>query len=205
MKVIKHMKKIIVHYVGFLMSLLFMLTVSCSTVYAEENIKNEDQKLVVVPKPVDQTQIYLVLYRDLNICQATMINLGKMFSISLATMKNIDPTLPAIESLATLIKVSQQRYTQLALIEQGVVKELQKAKVPQEVAVQLGTNQFNQTINLGMRMLSNAHANPPLVEGFISTLLQQNVQCEANITDRLEQLKELNGPPTGNPQEQDLE
>ena len=130
------MIKNIVHYVGFLMLLVFM---TGSTVYAENNIKNSQfssndivpdinqtliTSIIAPDAPVTKQQLFMVLFRQVNVCQATMINLGKNCSISLATIKNIDPDLPVIAQLTTLLNITKQRYMQLVQMEGSLVKEL---------------------------------------------------------------------------------
>ena len=202
------MIKNIVHYVGFLMLLLFISAVTVQPGMAQNSNKNVkiDRGLnnptlikiesVVKPSPVNETQLYLVLFREINICQATMLNLGKLFSVSEATIRNIDPNLPILVQLQTLQNVSKQRYGQLAQLEQGILQKLREAKVAENVLQELGTNQFTGNISYGMRMFSQAHTSPQLMEGFIATLLQQNVMCEGNIQNHLEKIQNLNAPPS---------
>jgi len=201
------MIKNIVHYVGFLMLLVFM---TGSTVYAENNIKNSQfssndivpdinqtliTSIIAPDAPVTKQQLFMVLFRQVNVCQATMINLGKNFSISLATIKNIDPDLPVIAQLTTLLNITKQRYMQLVQMEGSLVQELKKGGTSDQALGELGAVQFNEAINYGSRILANSHASPDSVEGFIATLLQQNVVCEGGIQDTLEKLQALDAPP----------
>jgi hypothetical protein len=190
------MIKNIVHYIGFLMLILFM---SVSTVSAENSTKIEsstpEEGTVVIPSAESKLQLYMVLFKQTNICQATMVNLGRVFSVSLATMKNIDPNLPAIETLNTLLEITKQRYMQLTQMEQGIVQELKKHGVDDQTLGTLGPTQFNEAINYGVRVYNGAHASPTIVEGFIATLLQQNVVCEGGISDSLNRIKAMSGPP----------
>lgn len=202
------MIKKIVHYVGFLMLLVFM---TGSTVYAGNNIENSQNKAEALVPSINQTlitsivapaapatkqQLYMILFRQVNLCQATMINLGKNFSISLATIKNIDPELPVIAQLTTLLNITKQRYMQLVQMEGGLVQELKKGGVSDQALGELGALQFNEAINYGSRILANSHASPDSVEGFIATLLQQNVVCEGGIQDTMEKLMALDAPPS---------
>ena len=191
------MIKNIVHYVGFLMLVVFISAVTVKATMAENSNENLIIKTesVVRPSPANETQLYLVLYRDINVCQATMLNLGKLFSVSEATIKNIDPNLPIIAQLQALQNVSKTRYGALAQMEQGVVQKLREAQVPQNVLQEIGGSQFNGSVQYGMRMFSQAHTSSQLIEGFIATLLQQNIQCESNIQEHLDKIQRLNAPP----------
>ena len=207
-KVLNIMIKNIVHYVGFLMLVLFISAVTVRPGIAQnsnENVKIDrglnnptliEIKNVVQPSPANETQLYLVLFREINICQATVLNLGKLFSVSEATIRNIDPNLPILVQLQTLQNVSKARYSQLAQLEQVVLQKLREAEVPNNVLQELGTSQFTGSINYGMRMFSQAHTSPQLIEGFIATLLQQNVMCESNIASQLKKVQNVNAPPS---------
>ena len=203
------MIKKIVHYVGFLMLVVFMTGFTVSSVNAENIIKNSQKAETLVPNinqipvesivkpaaPATKQQLLMTLFRSVNVCQATMINLGKNFSVSLATIKNIDPTLPVIEQLTTLLNLTKQRYMQLVTMEGGLVQELKKGGVSDQALGEMGASQFNEAINYGTRVMANAHASPDSVEGFIATLLQQNVVCEGGIQASLEQLRAMASPP----------
>ena len=203
------MIKNIVHYVGFLMLLVFMTGFTLSAANAGNSLNNnaelanqgnpnitENEISIVDPRPETELQLFLLLFRQTNICQATMVNLGKVFSVSLATIKNIDPNLPVVAQLETLIGLAQQRYAQLTQMEGGMVQKLRSLGVDDTVLGSMGSQQFNESINYGMRIFGSAHASPLAVEGFIATLLQQNIACEGGITDSLEKIKQLNAPPS---------
>ncbi len=203
------MIKNIVHYVGLLMLIVFMSVFTVSGVNADYDIKNNQEPAQIINPDINQTeitsivpaapatkqQLYMILFRQVNICQATMINLGKTFSVSLATIKNIDPGLPVIAQLTTLLNLTKQRYMQLVQMEGGLVQELKKGGASDRALTEMGAIQFNEAINYGTRILGNSHASPDSVEGFIATLLQQNVVCEGGIQDSIEKLRALEAPP----------
>ena len=203
------MIKKIAHYVGFLMLLVFMTGFTVTSVNAENNIKNSqntaeapvpninqtDITSIVPPAPATKQQRYMILFRQVNVCQATMINLGKDFSISLATIKNIDPNLPVIAQLTTLLNITKQRYMQLVQMEGGLVQELKKGGASDQALSEMGVVQFNEAINYGNRIMANSHASPDSVEAYIATLLHQNVVCEGGIQTAIEQLQALDAPP----------
>lgn len=205
------MIKNFVHYVGFLMLIVFMLCIVTPIANADNSIKKlqeianpanpniEETTTFVQPRPETELQLFMVLYRQTNICQATMINLGKNFSASLAIIKNIDPSLPVVAQLETLLAIAQTRYTQLTQMEQQMVAKLRTLGVNDNTLGTIGGSVFNEAINYGMRVHGAAHASPETVEGFIATLLQQNVQCEGGIQASLDKIKALNAPPTAPP------
>ncbi len=202
------MIKNIVHYVGLLTLIVFMSVFTVSGVNADNDIKNSQEPAQINPdinqtkitsivpaSPATKQQLYMILFRQVNVCQATMINLGKNFSISLATIKNIDPNLPVVAQLTTLLDLTKQRYMQLVQMEGGLVQELKKGGASDRALTEMGAIQFNEAINYGTRILGNSHASPDSVEGFIATLLQQNVVCEGGIQDSIEKLRALEAPP----------
>jgi hypothetical protein len=203
------MIKNIVHYVGLLTLIVFMSVFTVSGVNADNDIKNSQEPArainpdinktkitsIVPAEPATKQQLYMILFRQVNICQATMINLGKTFSVSLATIKNIDPTLPVIEQLTTLLNITKQRYMQLVQMEGGLVQELKKGGASDRALTEMGAMQFNEAINYGNRVIGNSHASPDSVEGFIAILLQQNIVCEGGIQSTLEKLQALDAPP----------
>jgi len=201
------MIKNIVHYVGFLMLIVFMSVFTVSGVNADNDIKNSqepaqtlvpdiNQTTSIVPAtPATRQQLYMILFRQVNLCQATMINLGKTFSISLATIKNIDPGLPVVAQLTTLLEITKQRYQQLVQMEGGLVQELKKGGASNQTLGDIGAGQFNEAINYGTRILGNSHASPDSVESFIAILLQQNIVCEGGIQDSIEKIEALSAPP----------
>jgi hypothetical protein len=202
------MIKNIVHYVGLLTLIVFMSVFTVSGVNADNDIKNSQEPAQINPdinqtkitsivpaSPATKQQLYMILFRQVNVCQATMINLGKNFSISLATIKNIDPNLPVVAQLTTLLNLTKQRYMQLVQMEGGLVQELKKGGASDRALTEMGAIQFNEAINYGTRILGNSHASPDSVEGFIATLLQQNVVCEGGIQDSIEKLRALEAPP----------
>jgi hypothetical protein len=185
-----------------------MSVFTVSGVNADNDIKNSQEPAQINPdinqtkitsivpaSPATKQQLYMILFRQVNVCQATMINLGKNFSISLATIKNIDPNLPVVAQLTTLLNLTKQRYMQLVQMEGGLVQELKKGGASDRALTEMGAIQFNEAINYGTRILGNSHASPDSVEGFIATLLQQNVVCEGGIQDSIEKLRALEAPP----------
>lgn len=205
------MIKNIVHYVGFLTLVVFISVVTVQPGMAKNSSKNVkiegelnnptliETERVVRPSPANEIQLHLVLFREINVCQATMLNLGKLFSVSEATIRNIDPNLPILAQLQTLHNVSKERYDQLVRLEQGVIQKLKEEEVPQNVMQELGINQFNGMVQYGTRMFNQAHTSQTLMEGFIATLLQQSVMCESNIQSYVEKIQNINAPPSMDP------
>jgi len=203
------MIKNIVHYVGLLTLIVFMSVFTVSGVNADNDIENSQEPAQTITPDINQTkitaivlvapatkqQLRMVLFRQVNICQATMINLGKTFSVSLATIKNIDPNLPVVAQLTTLLNITKQRYMQLIQMESGLVQELKKDGTSDRTLTEIGAMQFNEAINYGNRVLGNSHASPELVEVFIAIMLQQNIVCEGGIEHTVEKLQALEAPP----------
>ena len=203
------MIKNIVHYVGLLTLIVFMSVFTVSGVNADNDIENSQEPAQTITPDINQTkitaivlvapatkqQLRMVLFRQVNICQATMINLGKTFSVSLATIKNIDPNLPVVAQLTTLLNITKQRYMQLIQMESGLVQELKKDGTSDRTLTEIGAMQFNEAINYGNRVLGNSHASPELVEVFIAIMLQQNIVCEGGIENTVEKLQALEAPP----------
>ena len=203
------MIKNIVHYVGLLTLIVFMSVFTVSGVNADNDIENSQEPAQTITPDINQTkitaivlvapatkqQLRMVLFRQVNICQATMINLGKTFSVSLATIKNIDPNLPVVAQLTTLLNITKQRYMQLIQMEGGLVQELKKDGTSDRTLAEIGAMQFNEAINYGNRVLGNSHSSPELVEVFIAIMLQQNVVCEGGIENTVEKLQALEAPP----------
>jgi hypothetical protein len=203
------MIKNIVHYVGLLTLIVFMSVFKVSGGNAHNDLENNQEPAQIINPDINQAkitsivpvapatkqQLHMILYRQVNICQATMINLGKTFSISLATIKNIDPNLPVVAQLTTLLNITKQRYMQLIQMETGLLQKLKEGGVSDRALDEIGAMQFNEAINYGSRVIGNSHASPESVEGFIAIMLQQNVVCEGGIQNTIEKLQALEAPP----------
>ena len=185
------MKKF-VHYIGFLTLTLFIG--SSTLVNAETVVPMTPDTTLGVQEERTPEQIYPLLLEELAVCQASAIQLSKMFGVTYAVMQNIDPNDTTLERLSSLSGQLASRFSKYQELEQSLVRQIQEQGLnPNEVAALAGSK-FNYIMQLGGQAYIGAHTadGVAIMQSWITALLDATEGCEEKISNFIDELIEIN-------------